>query len=288
MLVGMLSQSCHHWLHPCSNLAWTIGQNHNIELIVIDCCRQLCCSIVVGAVRWTCDCCFYYYSAFFSPSCPPPTFCSRTQRSRGRMCNQKLFADFMHHYSWYQRANLMWLKRNKRSNTSSLHKQTRIAQNQEFFPLGQWHHHWKLKIVFCAKSTTTTPWSTSLRAQRTIFVASFKDFARMGMKLGFWFCIYCIAKKLQKNPKHNNKSMSTSFQQVRVGLLIITWSLWSIVHGSSLSKSLLLEGRDLLRRSSSFGRLRKRRPVHCRSADGVWHARVQWHCAWCSSTMAMP
>jgi hypothetical protein len=67
-------------------------------------------------------------------------------------------------------------------NTSSLHKQTRIAQNQEFFPLG---HHWKLKIVFCAKSTTTTSWSTSLRAQWTIFVASFKDFARMGMRLGF-------------------------------------------------------------------------------------------------------
>jgi hypothetical protein len=207
----------------------------------------------------------------------------------------KLFADFMHHYSWYQRANLMWLKRNKRSNTSSLHKETRIAQNQEFFPLGQWHHHWKLKIcqlkiVFCAKSTTTTLWSTSLRAQRTIFVASFKDFARMGMKLGFWFCIHCITKKLQKNPKHNNKSMSTSFQQVRVGFLIITWSLRSVVHGSSLSKSLLLEGRDLLRRRSSpFGRrLRKSRPVHCRSADGVWQARVQWHCAWCSTTMAMP
>jgi hypothetical protein len=75
-------------------------------------------------------------------------------------------------------------------NTSSLHKQTTIAQNQECFPVGQWHHHWKLKIsqlkiVFCAKSTTTTPWSTSLSAQWTIFVASFKDFARMGMKLGF-------------------------------------------------------------------------------------------------------
>ncbi len=178
------------------------------------------------------------------------------------------------------------------ANTSSLHKQTRIAQNQEFFPLG---HHWKLKIcqlkiVFCAKSTTTTPWSTSLRAQGTIFVSSFKDFARMGMRLGFWFCIHCIAKTLQKNPKHNNKSMSASFQQVRVGFLIITWSLWSVVHGSSLSKSLLLEGRDLLRKmSSSFRRrLRKSRPVHCRSADGVWHAPVQWHCAWCSSTMAMP
>jgi hypothetical protein len=112
----------------------------------------------------------------------------------------------------------------------------------------------------------------------------------MGMKLGFWFCIHCIPKKLQKNPKHNNKSMSTSFQQVRVGFLIITCSLRSVVHGSSLSKSLLLEGRDLLRRrSSSFGRrLRKSRPVHCRSADGVWQGRVQWHCAWCSSTMAMP
>jgi hypothetical protein len=103
-------------------------------------------------------------------------------------CAIKTFCRF--HAPLFQRANLMWLKRNKRSDTTSLHKQTRIAQNQEFFPLGQWHHHWKLKIcqlkiVFCAKSTTTTPWSTSLRAQRTIFVASFKDFARMGMKLGF-------------------------------------------------------------------------------------------------------
>lgn len=133
MLVGMLSQSCHHWLHPCSNLAWTIGQNHNIELIVIDCCRRLYCSIVVVAVRWTCDCCFYYYSAFFGPSCPPPTFCSRTQRSRGRMCNQNfLRISCTIILDTKEQISCGW----KETNGQYIlpHKQTRIAQNQEFFP----------------------------------------------------------------------------------------------------------------------------------------------------------
>ncbi len=58
-------QSCHYWLHPCSNLAWTIDQNHNINWTVVDCCSQFSCSIV--AARSTHDCFFFFfcYCAFF-------------------------------------------------------------------------------------------------------------------------------------------------------------------------------------------------------------------------------
>ncbi len=135
MLVGVLPQSCHYWLHPCSNLAWTISQNHNINWTVVDCCSQFLCSIV--AARWTHDCFFFFffffcYSAFFlvHPLLQP----SGLQTQKQKQCAIKLYSwvSCMHH-SWYKRA-ISLSESNKCQITSiPFTKKLRICQNQEEF-----------------------------------------------------------------------------------------------------------------------------------------------------------
>ncbi len=111
MLVGVLPQSCHYWLHPCSNLAWTIGQNHNINWTVVDCCSQFLCSIV--AARWTHDCFFFFffffcYSAFSGPLSPPTLWFINSEAEA--MCNQILFLGVMHAPFLIQKSNLTFWK----------------------------------------------------------------------------------------------------------------------------------------------------------------------------------
>ncbi len=110
MLVGMLLQSCHYWLHPCSNLAWTIGQNHSINWTVVDCCSQFLCSIV--AARWTHDCFFFFfffcYSAFSGPPSPPTLWFTNSEAEA--MCNQNLFLGVMHAPFLIQKSNLTFWK----------------------------------------------------------------------------------------------------------------------------------------------------------------------------------